>query len=392
MEKRPNPHLSLIDHSDGPGEVPDSEFKRICPRSECLEPLVAEQNRELKKNYRATLNLLEDFHRENQAHRLAAWRLESVIEGTHVGTWEWNLQTGEAIFNAMWAQILGYSLEEIAPVNIKTWETFAHPEDLKQSAELLGRHFSGELPFYQYESRMKHKEGHWVWVHDRGKVASWTPDGKPLMMFGTHTDITERKRAEELMLREVHHRIKNNMNTIYGLLALQAMNLENPVAIAALNDASSRVQSMLILYEKLYNSTSFTAVSAIEYIPSLVQEIVSNFPNQKTVKIETAIEDFTINVKRLQPLGIIINELVTNIMKYAFAGVDHGVISVSTSVVGPHVVLTLQDNGIGMPASITFENSTGFGLTLVEKLTEQIHGTIRIERGHGTRIVIDFEM
>ena len=133
------------------------------------------------------------------ALRDANWRLESIIEGTHVGTWEWNVQTGETVFNKVWAQIVGYTLDELAPISIRTWETLAHPDDLKQSGALLERHFAGTLPYYDYESRMRHKDGHWVWVHDRGRVMSRTGDGKPLMMFGTHTDITERKRAEEAL-------------------------------------------------------------------------------------------------------------------------------------------------------------------------------------------------
>jgi PAS domain S-box-containing protein len=127
-------------------------------------------------------------------------RLASIIRGTNVGTWEWNVQTGETVFNDIWAQIVGYTLDELAPVSIKTWEALAHPDDLRQAGELLERHFSGERPFYDCQVRMKHKEGHWVWVHDRGQVVTWTADGNPLMMFGTHADITDRKRAEEDLL------------------------------------------------------------------------------------------------------------------------------------------------------------------------------------------------
>ncbi|MCX6085472.1 MAG: PAS domain S-box protein [Caldiserica bacterium] len=137
--------------------------------------------------------------------RDAAWRLQSIIEGTHVGTWEWNIQTGQTVYNNVWAQIIGYTLDELTPISVKTFETFVHPDDLRHSDELLQRHFAGELPYYDYDCRMKHKDGHWVWVHDRGRVITRTEDGKPLMMFGTHTDITERKQAEEA-LRESDER------------------------------------------------------------------------------------------------------------------------------------------------------------------------------------------
>ncbi len=123
-------------------------------------------------------------------------RLDNILRGTNVGTWEWNVQTGETRFNERWAEIIGYSLHELEPVNIDTWVQHAHAEDLLLSNDSLQRHFSGELSFYETECRMRHREGHWVWVLDRGRVTTWTPDGKPEWMYGTHQDITRSKNAQ----------------------------------------------------------------------------------------------------------------------------------------------------------------------------------------------------
>jgi len=133
--------------------------------------------------------------------RVERQRLASIIEGTHVGTWEWNVQTGETVFNERWAQIVGYTLAELEPISIQTWLRLVHPDDLKESESKLQRHFAGELDYYDCECRMKHKDGSWIWVHDRGKVMTWTSDGKPVQMSGTHGDITERKRAEEELVK-----------------------------------------------------------------------------------------------------------------------------------------------------------------------------------------------
>jgi diguanylate cyclase (GGDEF)-like protein/PAS domain S-box-containing protein len=124
-------------------------------------------------------------------------RLSSIIEGTRSGTWEWNVQTGELIINEYWANIIDYELSELEPISIETWIKFVHPEDAKLSGDLLEKHFSGELAYYECEVRMRHKNGYWVWVLERGKVTTWTPDGKPLLMFGTHQEITKRKQAED---------------------------------------------------------------------------------------------------------------------------------------------------------------------------------------------------
>lgn len=153
-----------------------------------------------------------DISKRKQAEsRLAEeqQRLSYILEGTNVGTWEWNVQTGETIFNERWAGTIGYNLAELAPVSIETWIQFAHPDDLAASNDLLQRHFRKELPYYECEARMRHKNGDWVWVLDRGKVATWTEDGKPLMMCGTHQDITDRKLAEE----EIRHLATHDLLT-----------------------------------------------------------------------------------------------------------------------------------------------------------------------------------
>ena len=124
-------------------------------------------------------------------------RLTSIIEGTNVGTWEWNIQTGETVFNERWAETIGYTLDEISPVSIETWGKYTHPDDMKAARNLLEKHFNGEINNYECEIRMKHKNGDWIWILDRGKVYKWDEAGQPLLMSGTHQDITERRLNQE---------------------------------------------------------------------------------------------------------------------------------------------------------------------------------------------------
>jgi len=227
-------------------------------------------------------------------------------------------------------------------------------------------------------------------------------DGIIIGAVVTFLDITDRKLSEEkikkllaekeLILKEVHHRIKNNMNTIKSLLFLQAENLADPSAVAALRDAESRVESMMVLYDKLYRSTDFIEMSIKGYLPVLIDEIIGNFPNKKNVKVEKYIDDFILGADTLFPLGILVNELLTNIMKYAFAGRESGLIIVSAELDGNHVRIVIRDNGVGIPESVSFEKSTGFGLDLVSMLAQQIGGSIRIERGEGTAFVLEFDL
>jgi len=203
-------------------------------------------------------------------------------------------------------------------------------------------------------------------------------------------EIKKQLAEKETILKEVHHRIKNNMNTISGLLTLQANSVKESSAIAVLQDAGYRIQSMSLLYDKLYQSPVYTELSIKEYLFNLVDEVVANFPNNSKVRIEKDLQDFVLDIKHLQPIGIIVNELLTNIMKYAFTGRDWGTIAVSAVNDGGRVLISVRDDGIGIPQNISFGNATGFGLHLVHALAQQLEGTLRIERGNGTKVVLEF--
>jgi two-component sensor histidine kinase len=129
-----------------------------------------------------------------------------------------------------------------------------------------------------------------------------------------------------------------------------------------------------------------------EFLSSLIDEVVGNFPNSRKVKIEKFIQNFTLDAKRLQPVTIIINELLTNIMKYAFKDRSSGLVTVSASVVDGRVVLMVHDDGQGIPQSVSVDNSTGFGLQLVQALADQLKGIIRFQRENGTKVVLEFPL
>lgn len=144
-------------------------------------------------------------------------RLDTIIKGTRVGTWEWNVQTGELAINERWAEMIGYTQAELQPVSITTWKRFVHPDDFGRSSRLLGQHFSGETDHYECELRMRHKAGHWIWVLDRGAIATRSEDGKPLLVAGTHQDISARKHADAARL-EVLERLQNIAAHVPGVI------------------------------------------------------------------------------------------------------------------------------------------------------------------------------
>ncbi|MDR7152642.1 PAS domain S-box-containing protein [Hydrogenophaga palleronii] len=124
-------------------------------------------------------------------------RLDNILRGTHAGTWEWNVQTGEKLYNERWAEMLGYTLAELGTLSHDIWLSLAHPEDQKRADARLQSHFNGVTDQYECELRMRHKDGHWVWILDRGRLTSRTADGRPEWLHGTHTDVTQAHQAQE---------------------------------------------------------------------------------------------------------------------------------------------------------------------------------------------------
>jgi len=221
-------------------------------------------------------------------------------------------------------------------------------------------------------------------------------------MVATIEDVTEAKNNEkiikqqlnekEMMLKEVHHRIKNNISSIEGLLTLQADDTNNFEAKNLLKMSISRIQSMRILYDKLLISKKFEEASIKTYVDSIIDSIIEIFDERKNIVINKKISDFVINTKILFPIGIIINELFTNIYKYAFLKRENGTVSIAIENNENIITIIIHDDGIGIDERIYANKSPGFGLTIVKMLVEQLKGTCSMANDNGTKIVIRFEM
>lgn len=140
---------------------------------------------------------ITDLKKKEEELRLQKAFFEQVIDGTNLGTWQWNVKTGETIFNERWAEIIGYTLEELEPISIDTWIRHKVSKDLEGSNKLLQDHFARKTEVYECEARMFHKDGALVWVLDKGKVVSWDEEGNPEWMVGSNQEITQKKKAYE---------------------------------------------------------------------------------------------------------------------------------------------------------------------------------------------------
>jgi len=311
-----------------------------------------------------------------------------------VGGWEVNIDNGKLT----WTKGIYYiheaelTYDPTVEKGINFYTPASRPIIEQAVRQALSRNepFDIELEIITYKGNLRS-------VHAVGKT-----DLENKRVYGFFQDITDRKKAEEkikallaekeLLLKEIHHRVKNNLNTVAGLLEMQIDTLKEPAAVDALKDARNRVLSMMLMYNKLYFSENFSVLSFKEYLSPLVDEIIGIFPNNAIVKVEKNITDFMIDSKRLPDLGIIINEIITNIMKYAFKGRNEGLITISATAIDGRAAIAIKDNGIGISESFDIDASGGFGLQLVYMLAQLIHAKIKIERDGGTKFTMEFDL
>ncbi len=296
--------------------------------------------------------------RVEKALRDSEARYRQLFTHAPAGIWEVDFVTHRfSKVNSLICEYTGFSEAELlsmSPLDILSGES--RQSFINRVADLM----AGKPVPESVEYCIDEKNGNKRWIELNNQFIR--EDGRIVGSTVVAHDISERRLAadkirklleeKEVLLKEVHHRIKNNMNTMMSLLALQADAVDDPSAVMALNDASNRLRSMGVLYNKLYDSNRLREMPLSEYIPDLVDEIVSLFPNKSSVSALKRVDDTVLDVKKLSPLGIIVNELVTNAMKYAFSGRDEGMITVSGTSRDGRVRVEIQDDGVGIPEHI----------------------------------------
>jgi PAS domain S-box-containing protein len=187
------------------GRCDDLPMQMVCRSGEILDVLLsAILECDAEGAPVGSLAVIQDVTLRRRAEQELAReheRLRNLVDSTSAGTWEWNVQTGEVLVNARWATILGHTLEELGPVDNRFRAAIAHPDELEHTRALLRDHFAGRAEAYVAELRLQHRDGSWVWVEDRGRLVTRTPDGRPEWMFGIHVDIGARKRQEQALRR-----------------------------------------------------------------------------------------------------------------------------------------------------------------------------------------------
>ena len=215
-------------------------------------------------------------------------------------------------------------------------------------------------------------------------------------------DISERKKSEndiktslkekETLLMEIHHRVKNNLQIISSLLDLQANYVDEIEAINVLQESQNRVKSMAIIHEMLYQSIDLNSINFTNYIKNLVHDLFISYGANNRIKYIIKSEPILLNIETAIPCGLIVSELVSNSLKYAFPNHEKGKISVSINSYREEFELIISDNGIGFPENIDFKNvNTSLGLRLVNILVQQLEGSVELDKTEGTKFKIKFK-
>ncbi len=290
--------------------------------------------------------------------------------------------------------LLGYSKEELIGKPLEylfkdnTWDT-----DNK-----LPNNTSDSI--VNFETCLKSKYGELIPVLLSKSVIK-NENGNVLGIVCIGNNIVEIKEAKdkikasldekELLLRELHHRVKNNLQIILSLINLQSVGIKDKQDLEIFRESQSRVKSMAIIHEKLYQSADFASINFEEYIQSLVSYLLSYYSTTNIIVDINVEKDIVLNMDTAVPCGLIINELVTNSIKFAFPNERLGKIYIQLCYENESLTLIIGDNGVGLPEGMDFENSKKLGLQLVKTLTDQLEGKIQYNGLHGTEFKIQFK-
>jgi PAS domain S-box-containing protein len=301
--------------------------------------------------------------------------------------------------------MLGYEPQDFSSSQTE-WEKLIHPDDKQKVFDCLRAHIKGETQSFALEYRLRTKSGDYLWVLGRGKAVAYDNTGTPIRMIGTNADITEQKRAEEkikaslrekdILISEIHHRVKNNLQVISGLLDLQARASKNPVVIEGFRESRNRVHAMAMVHEKLYNVGDFSRIELAGYVRSLSQELFQSH-NIHTGKIELTTQadgEVHVDISKAIHCGLIMNELISNTLKHAFPGEGLGKLQISIhETKTKEIEIVVRDNGLGLPDDVDINEPRSVGLHLVNGLVKnQLDGQIEVKRDHGTEFRITFPL
>jgi PAS domain S-box-containing protein len=333
-------------------------------------------------------------------------RFRGLFENSTIGLYRTTPDGRILLANPALLRMMGYaSFEELSVRNLELEEDgFEH----EYPRHLFKDRIDKEGEVRGLESAWKRKDGTTIYVRESARAIR-DAAGRTLYYEGTVEDITERRLAEmdqkekqqaletalaerNVLLKEIHHRVKNNMQVISSLLNLQSRYLKHPDDVDLFKESQNRIRSMAFIHEKLYQSKSLSRIEFGGYIRSLIDSLQRSYQKERSrVRVRMETEEVFLDIQTAIPCGLIINELVSNALKHAFPGERGGEVVVGLRCREDGAIqLNVRDDGVGLPLGFNIRATDSMGMQLVSMLVDQIDGTIEVERARGTEFRLTF--
>lgn len=377
--------LSLI-CNDG-RKVPTEYSSSIIEDESGKPKFIIAIGRDITERKKIEKSLIESEHYLKEAQILA-----------HIGYWKLDVETQGVIGSDELFRIFGLSHEE---ANLDSFVEVVHPDDRENDVNLIRRGMEhGES--WDFEHRLICKDNTEKVVHTKGEAVK-DKNGKVLYLMGTVQDVTERKKNEEIikialqeketLLRELYHRTKNNMQVISSILSMQSSISENDVVTRIFTDMQNRIQSMSLVHQKLYQSMDLSNINLKEYIYELSELLVVSYNiSPEKVSLELDTEDIFVLIDFAIPCGLVLNELISNSLKFAFPGEKKGkLVIVLRRTDDGEIEFQVSDNGIGVPDDFDFREQKTLGIqTSIAIIEHQLRGKIEFKNDNGLKCKINF--
>lgn len=330
--------------------------------------------------------------------RLSEERHRAVYDQAYIGIARIGRVGRFLLVNQRLCDMFGYASEELYK---KAFFELTHPSEVGESLKKWDALLSGEIKNFTSEQIYLHKNGSQIYANLTVSLVRDTT-GSPNYYVAVFEDITVRKQQEkelqeslkekEVLLKEVHHRVKNNMQVISSILNLQSSYIKDEAAIEMLKESQDRIKSMAFIHESLYQGKNLSHVKFSEYVRNLVGNLFHTYGiNKKGLKLKFDLDEVFLNLDTSIPCGLILNELISNALKYAFIDREAGTLSVTLKKLdGGKLKLEIADDGKGFPKEINWKDTESLGLQLVVTLAGQIRGDIQMETKKGTTFTIVF--
>ena len=325
----------------------------------------------------------------NEAQRIA-----------RVGSWELNLVSGQLHWSDQTYRLFEVDRAHVDP-SYELFLRLVHAED-RDAVDEAYRHSLRSRQSYEMVHRLEMSDGRIKFVEEKCET-DFAADGTPLISRGTAQDVTERVLTErevhrslaekETLLREVHHRVKNNLQIVSSLLYFERRKVKDQQALEVFGAIRDRLRAMVLVHEKLYSSGDLSAVDFADYVRSRADQLVhSNARGGHLLQLRVDAAALNLPIETALPCGMILTELLTNIIKYAFPDNRPGEATVRLTVAYGRVQLIVRDNGVGMPPEFDADFPQSFGWQLIYNLSEQIGGSLVLDRNNGVSVTLSFPL